>query len=342
MLSPQKRVIGKRFTLIFSIICLLGAASWLVFGNNEIHQSGPIHNVTIAIPAQISAGALYVGRDQKFFEKHGLNLTIQPFLLGKQALQSTLQGKADLAILAETPFMLAVINGEKIATVATIFGSRRSMAVVARKDRGIDKAEDLSGKTIGTIFGTNAQFFVDTLLTAHSITKSSVKIVYLKPETLVEALKNGEVDAVTVWHPDLAELEQALANRVVTIYDEDIFVYRFILVGKQDYLDKHAAEVRQTLAAIEEATRFIREQPARAKITISKALSMDSVLLSKTFDPNDFYLTLDQTLLLALSDETRWAMKQGIVPAGPVPNYLNYIRQEPLESVLPSAIKIIK
>ncbi|MES2673743.1 MAG: NrtA/SsuA/CpmA family ABC transporter substrate-binding protein [Pseudomonadota bacterium] len=337
-----KQGIDKKWFIIGSSVCVLGAISgWLISGKRPEPIKDPLPIVTIAIPTQISAGAFYVAKQQNIFTKHGLDVSIQPFLLGKQALQSVLQGKADLAILADAPFMFAVMNGEKIAALSTIFGSRRTMAIVARKDRGISTAEDLSGKTIGTIFGTNAQFFVDTLLLTHSIPKSSVNIVDIKPEILVETMVRGDVDAVTVWHPDLARLQQLLQDSIVTLYDEDIFVYRFILVGKQDYIDQHPAEVRQVLLAINEATEFIHEQPAQAKAILGQTLKMDPILLHKAFDANDFYLTLDQTLLLALSDETRWAMKQGFIQ-GPIPNYLDYIRQEPLESVLPSAIKIIR
>lgn len=338
----KKLNLNTRLVFVVVIVCLSGlVCGWLIISKSPQRSSGPLPVVTIAIPTQISAGAFYVAKQQNIFTKHGLDVSIQSVLLGKQALQSVLQDKADLAILADAPFMFAVMNGEKIAALSTIFGSRRTMAIVARKDRGITTAEDLNGKTIGTIFGTNAQFFVDTLLLTRSIPKSSVTIVDIKPDMLVETLMRGDVDAVTVWHPDLARLQQLLQDKIVTLYDEDIFVYRFILVGTQDYIDRHPAAVRQVLLAINEATEFIHEQPSQAKAILGQALKMDPMLLDKAFDANDFYLTLDQTLLLALSDETRWAMKQGLIQ-GPVPNYLDYIRQGPLESVLPNAIKIIR
>ncbi|MES2354049.1 MAG: ABC transporter substrate-binding protein [Pseudomonadota bacterium] len=336
----QKPGTAKWLILILGI-GVLGLILWLARNKDTARPSGPPLPVTIASPTQISGGALYVSQDQNLFAKHGLNITIQPFILGKQALQSTLQGKADLAIVADTPFMFAIMHGEKIATISTIFGSRKSLAIAARRDRNITKAEDLAGKTIGTIFGINAQFFLDTLLLTHGIAKSSVTVVDLKPDTLVEALESGKVDAVTLWNPDLSKVESELGDQVVTIYDKDIFVYRFMLVGTQDYIAKHPAEIRQVLAAFAEGTRFIHEQPEQAQAIIGKHIGLDTALLSKSFDPNDFYLTLDQTLLLALGDQTRWAMKQNIIPKGDVPNYLNYIRQEPLESVLPSAVKII-
>lgn len=343
MCSLKKLNPHRRLILVVIIVCLSGLVfGRLIFAKRPEPINDPLPIVTIAIPTQLSSGAFYVAEQKNIFAKYGLDVGIQPFLLGKQALQSVLQDKADLAILADAPFMFAVMNGEKIAALTTIFGSRKTMAIVARKDRGIMTADDLRGKKVGTVFGTNAQFFVDTLLLTHSVPKSSVTIVDIKPELLVETLARGDVDAVTVWHPHLARLQQLLQDEIVTLYDENIFVYRFILVGKQDYIDQHPTEVRQVLLAINKATEFIHEQPSQAKAILGQALKMDPVLLHKAFNANDFYLTLDQALLLALSDETRWAMKQGLVETGPIPNYLHYIRQGPLESVLPNAIKIIR
>lgn len=331
-------------TSVAFIVGIVGATalilSWRLSQAAEA-PAVPHPHVIIATPTQISSGAFYVANHEGMFSKRGIDVTLEPFILGKQALQAVMQNKADLAVAAETPFMFSVMKGEKIATVAALFGSRRSIAVVARKDRGINSAEDLRGKTIGTMFGTNAQFFIDTVLLAHAVEKSAVTILDIKPDAMVETLKNGDVDAVTVWNPDLAKLQQLFGDRVVTLYDEGIFVYRFLLIGKQEYIDKHPKEIQKILLALDDANKFIHRNPNPSQLLVGNALGMDSMYLHKTFDPNDFGLALDQTLLLALSDQTRWAIKQGLIAREPIPNYLNYIRQEALETVMPNAIKII-
>ena len=42
--------------------------------------------------------------------------------------------------------------------------------------------------------------------------------------------------------------------------------------------------------------------------------------MRQLFDPQDYVISLDQALLLALEDQTRWAMKKGLTPNGPMPN----------------------
>lgn len=318
---------------------LLGVGLFLILRPGLSAPPTIIGKITLALPTQISAGAFFAATDRNFFAEHGLAVTTSTFALGRDALQAVLLGKADLAVLADTPFMFAVMKGEKIATVATVFGSRKTMAVLGRKDRRIMRAEDLGGKTIGTMFGTNAQYFLDALLLAHDVSRNSVTVVDIAPESLEGALRDGRVDAITAFNSKLAN---AVGESAITIYGEDLFVYRFMIVGKQTYIDSHPTEVRQLLAAIEEGNRFIHDEPALAKAAIGKAIGHSPELMTKYFEPNDFQITLDQSLLLSLGDQTRWAMRQRLVPDGPMPNYLDFVRQAPLDALQPSANKIIR
>ncbi|GAA4034802.1 ABC transporter substrate-binding protein [Actimicrobium antarcticum] len=345
-MSISHRLISRswrRWNLFLLVAAGLACiAAWFFLQDDVTTNSAALRNVVIALPSQVSSGAAFVAKNKKLFERHGVNVTVQPFALGMQALKSVLDGHANLAVVADTPFMFAVMRGEKIAILSSLFDSRKTMAMVGRKDRGISRMHDLNGKTIGTIFGTNAHFYLDTLLVAEGIDRSSVRVVDMKTaDGLMAALKNGEVDAVTAWHPLLSQLQRDLREQVVVLLDPDIFVYRFVLAATQEYIASHPVEVRSVLAALDESMDFVNARPAEAKDIIGQAIGMDPALLSSAFDPADFSLSLDQALLLGLSDQTRWALKRGLVPAQEVPNYLDHLRQEPLESVLPNAIKVI-
>lgn len=324
------------------LVAALATWAWLANGEIRRHPGGAAVKVTIALPTQISAGSIFVAQNENYFARRGIAATIQPFALGKDALASVLKGNADLAVLADTPFMLAVMKGEKIAAVTTVFSSRTAIAVVARKDRGIARAEDLAGKRVGTISGTNAQYFLDALLLSTGVDKTTLQINEVRPGAMAEALETNRVDAVTAWNPDLARLEEAGQGRYALIYGRDSFVYRFVLVGKQDYISSHGEEVKNVLRAIDDAVQFIQANEAAAKVIIGRAISLEPALLSRSFDPKDFFLTLDQALLLSLSEQSRWAVDAGFVKSTTTPNYLEFIRYQALESVLPSAVKLIR
>ena len=304
--------------------------------------SGPAFSMTVGVPTQLSAGAVFVADQRQLFAQQGLAVGIQRFLLGKLALAAVLDGKADFAIVAETPFALAVLRGARIATLGTVFESRKSIAIAARGDSGVSDTASLAGKRIGTVLGTNAEFFLDTMLEVHGVERAQVEVIDLKAGDLVAALRSKRVDAITAWNPDLARIVQESGGRGVLLYGEDLFVHRFLLVARQDYIDANGPQVKALLAALRQANDFIKGNPEQARSMLGPEVGLSPALLEPSFDPTDFTLVLDQSLLLAISVQMRWAAAKGLVKAGAAPNYLDFMRPEPLTAVAPDAVRIIR
>lgn len=333
---------NKKFGLALLLLIML-AAAWLTWRQlRPAHPPGPAFALTIGLPIQLSSGAVLIADQQQLFRQHGLAVGIKRFLLGKQALQAVLDGQADFAIVADTPFVLAVLRGARIATVGTVFESRKSIAIAARRDRGVSDAASLAGKRIGTVPGTNAEFFLDTMLQVHGVERSTVQVVDLKADDLVGAMRSARVDAVTAWYPDLALIGQDSGAQGVALFGEDLFVYRFLLVARQEYIDAHGAQVRQLLATLRQANDVIKANPEQARDTLGPLIGLAPELLKPSFDAADFTLVLDQSLLLALSAQMRWAGAKGLVKAGALPDYLDFVRPEPLNAVAPDAMRIIR
>ncbi len=331
-----------RLGVAFVLLCLglLGAA-WLLFGA-ALFTPRAAQALTVALPANASVGAFFLADAKGLFARHGVAPKLERRRLGKDALQAVLDGKADLALVADTPFMLAVLRGEQIATIGTVFQSRRAMALLARSERALRSGTDLAGKAVGVIPGTNAEFFLDAMLGAHGVDRSQVKVVELGPEQLAGALRSGRVDAIATRPPLLSQLQREFGVRAVTIYGGDLFVDRYLIAARNDTIAAHPDALRRLLAAVAEANALIREQPAMAQAAIGTALGADAALPAPDFNPGDYALALDQALLLALGEQTRWAMGRGIAAPGPVPNFLDHVRQRPLEAAQPSAVRIIR
>ncbi|WP_334686042.1 ABC transporter substrate-binding protein [Janthinobacterium sp. CAN_S1] len=298
--------------------------------------------LTLALPVQAASGAFFVAEQRQLFPQHGLVLQTQRYALGKQALAAVIEGRADMAVVADTPFVLAIAKGNQVAVVSTVFGSRKTAALLVRADRGMRTAADLRGRRIGTVFGTNAQYFLDKLLEHQGIAAHEVSIVDYAPAALLTAMRDGEVDAITTWQPELARLQQALGKKVAALFEQDLFVYRFLLVGKVEFIDSHQQEIQRLLAALADTQQYMLDQPLDARQTVAAAVGLPPELMSSFFEPVDYGLSLDQSLLLALDDQTRWARQRQIITNRAVPNYLDYLRPQPLQAVLPSAISIIR
>ena len=53
-------------------------------------------------------------------------------------------------------------------------------------------------------------------------------------------------------------------------------------------------------------------------------------------------MVLDQTILVSLEDEARWAMKERLTDKKEIPNYLDFIFIDALEQAKPEAVTIIR
>ena len=298
--------------------------------------------VTIAVPMQINSAPLLVASAQGLFLKAGVDVVSQPFDFGKDALKSVLDGQANLAVVADTPLIFALLDGAEIAILANISQTRRSLAIVSRNDRGIHQIEDLQGKSVGVTMGTNLPYFLDAMLQVHGVPSDKVKLVDLKSTALSSAaLKEGRIDAAAVFQPFLAQLQAEMGDRIKVFYGEDVYAFRFMLVGKPAYIDSHPQEVRRVLRGLIAANQAIRSNPVEARLAVGAAIKVNEATLAQLFEPEDYLVSLDQAMLLALEDQTRWAMRKGLVPLGPTPNYLNAMKFQYLEAVLPSAVTIV-
>lgn len=325
------------------IFLFLAAASHLWLNGCKTEKpAGPPEKVTFAYTVLPDAALAQVAAANGYYLSEGLAVTPQVHQVGKQALQAVLEGKADFATVAETPVMFAIMRGEGISILATIDISNKNMAIVARRDRGILTFRDLKGKKIATTFGTMGEFFIDSMLLANGISRRDLNLVNLPSEKLHDALANGDVAAISAWNPFLIRTQKELGDRGVTFYGEDIYTQTYNVVATQDYVRRNPENVKKLLRSLVKAEDFIRQNPAEAQTIVASSSQTDKESIKETWSANNFRVALDQSLVLALEDESRWAIKNKLTGATKVPNYLDYVYLDGLRAVKPDAVRILR
>jgi NitT/TauT family transport system substrate-binding protein len=326
----------RKILLLLALLAFL-AGGWFFF-----RQAMPPANVgklTLALPSQMNSASVIVAHAQGLFKKNGIEVINQPFLLGKDALKSMIEGNADLAVVSDTSFMLAYQGGQDLSVVANLSESRRSLAVVVQADRGIERIPDLKNTSLALVKGTNLMYFVDSLLNVNGVASESVNQVNMGMQEGIAAFKEKKVDALVIFEPFLAQLQAEMGKSMKVFYGEDVYAFRFYLVGRPSYIDAHPQQVQAVLRALEAANKAIVAQPTLARQQVGKVVKASEEIMARVFDPQDFVLEFDQAMLLSLDDQTRWAMKHGLVPKGAVPNYLKAMKYKNLEAVDVGAVK---
>ncbi len=298
--------------------------------------------ITIACSTPPYTVLIDIARNRGYFEQEGLDVTPRTYAYGKLAFDSLLRGEADLATVGETPFMFAVMHGEKLSLLATIQTSNRNNAIIARKDKGIVVPEDLKGRKIGVTSGTIGEFFMDAFLVSHGIARKQVTVINLSPEMMQKALEDGDVDAVSIWSPFLNHVKKQLAGGGTVFYDPDIYTQNFCIAASRDYVGRNAGKISKVLRALVKAQEFAAQDTHEAMRILAAAAGMDMASIEEMWKDNAFVVTLDQSLILALEDESRWAVKAGLVKSTRIPNYLDSVYIDGLASVKPDAVRIIR
>jgi NitT/TauT family transport system substrate-binding protein len=323
------------------LAALLGGYAWR--GRTPAVQlTGPPEPMTLAVNSHYTGtGLVFVAQVKGYFANEGLNVTLQPHTTGKSALDEALEGRADLATVADIPIMFAVAKGQPVSIVATIATVEKDPGIIGRKDKGVLTLASLNGKRIGVTLGTSGHFVLDTFLIRQKLSTDDVILLDQKPEEHADALVKGDVDAVATWEPYLGALRTQLGANGTIFYSEGIYELPFNIAGTRDYVVSHPETVKKLLRALVHAERFCGEEPDAARRIIAGAINVSLENLQGLWPTYRFNVALNQSLLLALEDQTRWAIKNQLIARPDMPNYLNSLYLDGLKAVKPESVTVI-
>ena len=303
----------------------------------------PIHTIRIAVmPYSFSDYTIYVAERKGYFLKNGIKTKNLFYPHGMATLQALVDGDAQLAVCSETPFMHTFLNGNKICALAITITGDKHLAVVARKDRGIHTPQDMKGKRIGVTIGSNGEYFLDMVLAFNNLTRKNIHVIDLTPENMVHALMTGEVDGVATWNPQKHEAEIALGEKGKTFNADGLYTRLFIVAATRAYAQDHPQVIKKIIVALDDATRFIDQTPEAANALVTTDIRADIDLLNHIVPAYRFRLSLDQSFLTTLENQTRWAMSSGRIPEKDIPNFLEAIYPDALLAIHPENVTLIR
>jgi ABC-type nitrate/sulfonate/bicarbonate transport system substrate-binding protein len=332
-----------RRTVLFPAFLLLGGL--LAFGALGCRRSvaaGPGDRITLAYTVQPQSTLVNVATAEGFLAAEGLVVVPVVHTYGKACLQDVVDGKADFATVAETPFMFSVLKGEKITIVANIEASTMNNAVVARRDRGISEPAHLRGKRIAFTPGTTSEVFMDAILLAIGLPRTGIQGVPMPPDEMERALVEGRVDAACTWNYPLTVIKRRLGANGILIYDREVFTETFNIAARQAFVRENPAAVERLLRALIRAEGFVKAHPGEAQAILSKATGRPPDLVREVWNSFHYRVVLDPTLLITLEDETRWAMKNNLADQKAMPDYRDYIHLDSLRAVRPEAVRFMR
>lgn len=284
---------------------------------------------------------LYVAEAQGYLAAERANVQLVDCDFGRRCLERLLAGEADLATVAVLPIVDAALRGERFGLLATIATSRNDAKIVTRRGSGIDAAAALAGRRVGTFVGTSAQYLLDLSLLAAGTDPAAVQLQPLQSDEAVPALLAHRVDALVVFEPYAWQAVQALGAQAQVIADRRLHVEPWNLVVSARTPPARDAQLQALCRALDRAMRFIADEPDEAWAILRRRLGIDATGVDWMRPDIDFALELRQSLLTALEGQARWALRGGHA-RGKMPNFLDFLRPDPLSAVRPRAVTVVR
>ena len=260
----------------------------------------------------VPQGALVIlASENNYFKDEGLKVQISKFTTGKLAFDAVLGGAADLATVADIPIMYAAMSGQSPAVIATIERSGKSVKLLARGDRGVHNPQDLIGKKIGTFKASSAEFFLSKFLGKNQIPLERVTIVHLQPTDLVPAIVRGDLDAISIWEPNIFNAQKQIGPSSVTFVDPDVYTETFNITCTENYLRTNRSKVAAFLRALQRAEIFLKNSPDEALTKVASFTGLDPQVLKQIWPAFDLSLNVEPSLPALLRRQAEFAVASG-------------------------------
>jgi NitT/TauT family transport system substrate-binding protein len=173
-------------------------------------SSGQPDKVTVGVIAIVDVAPIYLGKQQGFFSKHNIDLTMQTAQGGAAIVPAVMSGQNQFGFSNMTSLMLAKSRGLPVKVVcngnaSTGVDGKDFGGVVVKGDSPIKTAKDLVGKKVAV---NTLKNIGDTTVRA-SVRKAggdpkSVQFLEMPLPDMPAALTAGRVDAAWVVEPFLA------------------------------------------------------------------------------------------------------------------------------------------
>lgn len=296
--------------------------------------------LTIAVSRSPHSLPVFVALAEGLFEAEGLSVRAIEAPSGRRCLKLMAEGQADLGTAAETAIAFESLERSDFAIIASFSSTSSDVELIARRAAGIRAARDLTGKRVGVVKGTSAQYFLDTFLLDNDIDPKAILQVAIQPEAALEAMASGQLDAVAVFQPFAYAIAHSPRVDGIVLSGTGGYKQTFNLVAQHSFMKTRRADAERFLRAIHKANEFIRTEPRRAEAIFVSRIGVEPGFAQWSMQRTHAVLALEEALLRTLQSQANWALREGYASGKKPADFRTLIDAAPLRAVLPNAVSL--
>lgn len=253
-------------SLVVAGTCAMSAAAWAA------------DKVNLQLPWVLNSqfAGYVMAKEQGFYEEAGIDLTISPGGPQVNATSFVASGAATIGSVDALVLILANLKGMDLVAVGACFQDNPA-SIITLKESGIDKPEDLAGKTVAHSPAGTSWILSKAMLQKAGVDLGTIKYVVSSAN---ELLMNKNVDAKAGYALNEA-LSITLAGyptSVMRAVDYGVNAYTEVLFLKRQTIEENPDMVRRFMAATVKGYNFAYDNP---DLTLETLLKLNTQL-----DPN--------------------------------------------------------
>jgi sulfonate transport system substrate-binding protein len=226
-------------------------------------------------------------------------------------IPNLMRKEVDAATNAETQLLRQSVDDPSLRIIFT--EAEGFYRIVARRSAGIGSVKDLRGKKIAIAPNTSAHYYLVKSLALAGVEESAVTVVPVTPITRMSvAVKNREVDAVSIWEPHSENSAAALGPDAIVLQDREVYRELFNLQTSTRVLNDPAKRraLVEFLKSLTTASESLRSRPQQFWPLLASKLNYTEAVIAKSWPHLRYAGSMADDLLDVMVEEERWVAKE--------------------------------
>jgi len=231
----------------------------------ETGASGEMTDVVLQIDGSAVPyyAPLYVAQEEGYFADQGLNVEFT-YAQGSAIMQNVAAGNVDFGFPNGDSVINGYGNGVEVNVVHTTY-QQGIGALLFSEEAGIESPADLAGKSVAvTDLGSPNYAQLQAMLQEEGLTVDDVDVQIVGTGSIVQALVNGDVDAIIFSRLRYFTLQEQGFPVEQILSDEYLPSFGNVVVTSPDNVANNAEMVDGFVTALNEGIQYTIDNPADA------------------------------------------------------------------------------
>ncbi|NLE23010.1 MAG: ABC transporter substrate-binding protein [Actinobacteria bacterium] len=235
----------------------------------------------LRITYQLIPNGDLIVKDQGWLEEAlpDTKITWVKFDSGADVNTAMIAGSVDIGLAGSSPIAAGLSEpmniAYKVPWIHDVIGAAESLVV--KNSTGVKDVAGLTGRKIGTPFGSTAHYSLLAALELNGVDPAKVKLVDLQPPDILGAWQRGDIDAAYVWNPTLAELKK---DGTVLVTSEELAgegkLTADLAVVTDSFAEAYPDAVQIWVEQQDKAVQLYRSDPQAAAEAVGRQLNISA------------------------------------------------------------------